>query len=80
VSLNGYRTPEEAALAGFPPAAAARLVGLVVRGKRAQVELRVGPEYPDFVDCERVDGRWHERSSGNGPNLVWFAEGPFTES
>lgn len=80
MSPSGYRTPEEAALAGFPPAASARLVGVVVRGAKAEVEVWVGPDYPDFVDCELVDGLWQERRSGNGPNLAWFEEGPFTES
>lgn len=72
MSSSGYPTPEEAALAGFPPAAAPRLVDVVGRGDRAQIEFRVGPDYPDFVVCELVDGWWYAIRSGNGPNLAWF--------
>jgi hypothetical protein len=61
--IDGFDTPEEAALAGWPPSARAHVV---------RVERCSDPEFPDrllvFVDtepshpmrasCEVVDGRW----------------------
>lgn len=48
---------------------------VTVEDHLAQVELRVGRDYPYFVCCERFDGLWREASSGNGWNYAWLDGG-----
>ena len=66
-----HATAAEAALAGFPAAADARVVGVTVVGDRAEVVLQVGPDYDYWVYCHRHGGGWAEVASGNGPSQDW---------
>jgi hypothetical protein len=66
-----FDSPEDAALAGWPPAARPRVVSVTVRGDRAEVEIDMMPSYQYWVYCIRRNGRWREVVSGNGPNYSW---------
>ena len=68
---DGFNSPEEAALEGWPPAAGARVVSATVRGDRAEVVMDMTPSYDYWVYCVRRDGRWSEVVSGNGPTEGW---------
>ena len=67
-------TPEGVALAGWASTtqANAQVVAVEVRGNRAQVEIEVDPGYREWVCLERLDGRWCEATSGNGPSASWL--------
>jgi hypothetical protein len=59
---TGHDTPEAAALADFDPRFA-RVVRTTVTGERATVELATNEpptEYPYWVRCVRINGRWYE--------------------
>jgi hypothetical protein len=68
--VDGYATPEEAALAGFP-ARYARVADVRYSsdGQRAEVDLVTNEEptvHPYFAHCSRDEhGRWHEDQSFN---------------
>lgn len=70
---GGFDTPEAAALAGWAGAGVAdpRVVSVDIRGSRAEVIIEVGPSYPDWVYCYRLDDGWHEACSGNMPSTRW---------
>ncbi|MCA1696404.1 MAG: hypothetical protein LC749_17735 [Actinobacteria bacterium] len=59
VEDEGYRTPEEAALSGWPSAARARVLRVSVRKDRATVLVDTVPSHPMRILCERrSDGLW----------------------
>ena len=68
---SNYETPEEAALADWPPDSGIRVVSVDIRGDRAEVLLDMDPTYEYWSYCVRVDGRWHEAVSGNAPTSGW---------
>jgi hypothetical protein len=53
---DGFETPEEAALSGYPTEAHARVVRMKRRGKNAVVEVETDPSYRYFVHCREEDG------------------------
>ena len=66
--MQGFDTPEHAAMNGFPDKYC-RVVASRVEGDDAYVLLDTGsPGQPYLygVNCERSNGRWFEGSSGNG--------------
>jgi hypothetical protein len=68
----GYSSPEEAALAGFDPRFARVVVTRYVDDESVEVELETNtPEapYPYFVQVRRVEERWFEGPSANGPSF-----------
>jgi hypothetical protein len=70
VSEPTFRTPEEAAVIGFPPQyARVESVSYSSDGSRATVKLLTNEEpylYPYYVNCERNEsGRWIEADSHN---------------
>jgi hypothetical protein len=69
----GHASPEEAALAGWAsaPAARARVLSVDVRGDRAEVIVDTERSYPDWVYCVRRGDGWYETVSGNGPCVGW---------
>ncbi len=68
-----HETPEQAALAGFSKAAAARVVALHESGDYAVVYVVTGPRQDDSVSIvHRVGGSWHELTSGGG-GWTWAA-------
>lgn len=71
-----HQSPEEAALFGFP-AGAVRVVASRQNDDVAFVLLATNPHgwrYLYGVNCERVEGKWSEGGSGNGPG--WSEIGP----
>ena len=72
-SPRDFSTPEEAALAGWSRTTGVtpRVVSVDVRGDRAEVQLAVGPDYPDFVYVVRDGAGWTEVASGDGPTIGW---------
>jgi hypothetical protein len=70
-AADGYASPEEGALAGWPDKATVRVLSVDVRGDRAEVVVDTDPSNPYWVYCMRVDGRWHATVSGNGPTVGW---------
>ena len=68
---GGYDSPEDAALAGWPASAQARILSVDVRGDRAEVVIDTDPSYPYWIYCVKVEGRWHESVTGNGPTDGW---------
>lgn len=74
-----YVTPTECALGGWAntPAAETQVIAVDVRGAKAQVLVVVGHE-EDWVDCWQDENGWHEASSGNGPNQIWFGDADTT--
>jgi hypothetical protein len=76
--MVAHRTPEHAALAGFPVGQARVLaIAQSPTGDHAVVLLGTNEEpvlYPYEVDCERDDSGWVERGGGNGPG--WRALAP----
>jgi hypothetical protein len=71
--VTGFQSPEEAALATWAssPSANAQVVSADIRADRAEVVLKVGPGYTDYVYCQRGDDGWQETVSGNGPTHRW---------
>jgi hypothetical protein len=68
MNVNGFDTPEQAAL-GDIPSAYCRAIASATHGDHAYVLLDTGPEtqpYPYGVFCYRVDGRWFEGNGSNG--------------
>jgi hypothetical protein len=70
VSEPTFATPEEAAVADFPPQyVRVEKVGYSRDGRRAKVTLLTNEEpylYPYYVYCERdSNGRWSETHSSN---------------
>ena len=66
--MEGYRSPEDAAMVGFPPDHC-RVLASHTEGDEAFVLLdtgSVGQRYLYGVSCIRRAGRWYESSSGNG--------------
>jgi len=63
--------PEDAALAGWPEAARARVVSVEVRGDRAEVVIDTDSPYPCWIYCQRSDDGWHVTVGGNGPCVGW---------
>ena len=63
---EAFESPEAAALAGWTPAARARVISVALRGDDAEVLVHVGPGYPDFVWCTRTPTGWIAGASGNG--------------
>ncbi len=73
---DGHRSPEQAALFGFP-LGAVHIVASRQADDVAFVLLDASPHgwrYLYGVNCERVDGQWTEGGSGNGPG--WSEIGP----
>ena len=77
MTIEGFSSPEEAALAswqGTPPAKA-RVRSVKLRGARAEVVIETdqsNSDYLDYVYCVQGDaGRWREVVSGNGPTDRW---------
>ena len=68
---TAYDRPEDAALAGWPEAARARVVSLEIRGNRAEVLIDTDPHYPYWVYCQRSDEGWQVTVDGNGPCHGW---------
>lgn len=66
-----HRTPEEAALAGWPTVSLVGVRSVTVEGDRAEVVLDCNPSWPNWVYCVRTRGRWHEAISENGPTTRW---------
>ena len=66
-----FPTPDEAALANWPPSAHARVIDVEVGGNRAEVIVDTDPSEPDWVYCVRSEGGWREVVSGNGPTIGW---------
>ena len=66
VMEDGYPTPEEAALAGFSPAAGAQVVSIdMVNDREARVIVDTVPSHPITSDVRRdLRGRWTEWSAG----------------
>jgi hypothetical protein len=63
---DGYETPEEAALAGWPPTALARVVRVEKKAEdRADVIVDTDPRYFMRAQCRRYGGLWYEEASGN---------------
>jgi hypothetical protein len=57
---SGHDTPEEAALASYPPGEA-RVLGVEVDGDEATVDIEVNPNgYAVWEHCLREDGRWFD--------------------
>ena len=56
---EGYDTPEEAAVADWPPRARARAVEMTRHRDAAVVLVDTIPSHPMEVRVERVSGRWH---------------------
>lgn len=77
MTVEGFVSPEEAALASWQgtPAANARVRAVTVRGSRAEVVVETDQsdrDYLDFVYCvQGAAGRWREVVSGNGPVVRW---------
>ena len=77
MTVEGFTSPEEAALASWhgTPAANARVRCVTVRGARAEVLIETDQSdsgYLDYVYCIQGDaGRWREVVSGNGPTDRW---------
>jgi len=68
MNTNGYDTPEDAAMEGFPPQYC-RVIASRVRGDLAYVLLDTHPEgwrYLYGSHCYRQNGKWGEISSSNG--------------
>jgi len=66
---DGFDSPEGAAMVGFP-AKYCRVIASRVEGDDGYVLLNTGsPGSPYLygVNCWRVNGRWFEGGSGNGP-------------
>jgi hypothetical protein len=75
---EGYATPEEAALAGFPRGSA-RVVRVRTEAQVSECTISLGKdevevelatnepphEYPYFVHVDRRNGRWFEGNSHN---------------
>ena len=57
---DGYATPEEAALASYSQAAAARVLGVTIEGDEATVHTEVNSSIGYAVTelCHRHRGRW----------------------
>jgi hypothetical protein len=70
-----YRSPEEAALAGWSssPSAHARVVSVQIVGDRAEIVLATDQDQDrlDWVYCSRKSEGWREVLSGNGPSDGW---------
>jgi hypothetical protein len=61
-----WPTPEEAALGSFSPAAEAKLVRVRWLGPdRAEVHIKVGPDYDYFVTVSLAPEGWMELHSHN---------------
>lgn len=66
--MDGYQSPEDAAMVGFRPEHC-RVVATRVEGDHAYVLLdtgSAGQPYLYGVNCERRNGQWHELGSSNG--------------
>jgi hypothetical protein len=64
---DGYDTPEEAMMVGFPPRYC-RVVASAINGDLAYVLLDTGSDGNPYLYggwCHRIDGRWLEGSSSN---------------
>lgn len=70
-SVEGFGSPDEAAVAGWPEAAGVHVVSVTVAGNRAEVVLNTEPEYRYWVYCVKRNGRWEEAVSGSGPTEGW---------
>ena len=58
---DGFPTPEAAALASYPAAARAHVVGVErLSDDRVDVIIDTEPSHPMRVHCRLVDGSWHE--------------------
>jgi hypothetical protein len=66
-----FDRPENAALAGWPAAAQARIISVEIRGNRAEVVLDTDPHYPYWVYCRRSDAGWRITVDGNAPCVGW---------
>ena len=66
-----FDCPEDAALAGWPEGARARVVSVEIRGDRAEVILDTNSDYPYWVYCHRSDEGWQVTVDGNGPCVGW---------
>ena len=65
VGQKGYRTPGEAALSSYSPAAGAFVVRVITDGNMAKVEIDTDPSHPYFITCERKGRLWYERFGHN---------------
>ena len=61
----GYPTPEEAALANYPPSAHARAVTTKVRGRKATVVIETDPSYKYVVYCRKDGDLWFDNGGHN---------------
>ena len=66
-----HKTPEDAALDGWPTASQVRVRSVAVQGDRAEVEVGTDPGWPNWVYCVRTRDRWHEAITENGPTVQW---------
>jgi hypothetical protein len=66
-----HKTPEAAAVADWPAAAAPVVVSVDNRGDRAEVVVDVNGDYRYWVYLRRDEQGWVEMNSGNGPNLTF---------
>lgn len=71
VDIADRRTLERLALAEYSEAAAARVISITVRGKRAEVALLVNGDYEYWEYFQRDQQGWHETSSSSGPFVDW---------
>ena len=69
--VEGFASPEDAGLSGWPVVAKARVVSLDVRGDRAEVVVDTEPSYAYWLYCVRRSGKWRVAVSGNGPTAGW---------
>lgn len=75
--MNG---PTQVVLANWPVEAEARVFSETVAGDRAEVGLRVGPDYEYWVYCKRdAHGYWHEIASSNAPSVPGWSDPTVTE-
>lgn len=66
-----HRTPEEAALDGWPTDSGVRVRSVTVEEDRAEVVLDTDRDWPNWVYCVKTRDRWHEAISENGPTTHW---------
>lgn len=69
--VTTFDSPEEAALAGWPEAARARVISVEVRGNRAEVVVTTDPDYPYWVYSQRSGEGWQVTLGSNGPCDGW---------
>jgi hypothetical protein len=62
---DGFGTPEEAAIDGYPPSANARAVSVKVRGDQAVVVVDTDPAYRYVVHLRKEGDLWYDEWDHN---------------